>query len=86
MADKNDIGQGIVDLIRDHVTNMGEEPFGFEGLVQSKHDAGLLVFTFEDGSTYRAIIEQTWEARPVVQESTPERDPGPVLDEQEEQL
>ncbi len=52
MADKNDIGQGIVDLIRDYITNMGEEPFGFEGLAQSKHDSGLLVFTFEDGSTY----------------------------------
>lgn len=66
-----DIGQGLADLIRDHISEHAELPPGFDGLLSTKHDTGLLVWTFEDGSTYRAIVEKVWDSAPPAIDPTP---------------
>lgn len=66
-----EIGQTIADLIRDHIREHSEYPPNMEGLVETKHDHGLLVWTFEDGSTYRAIVEKVWDSAPPAIDPTP---------------
>jgi hypothetical protein len=63
------VGQALVDLIRDHIQEHGEVPPGLEGLVTSKHDTGLVVLEFDDNQTYRAIISEAWAPTEIIQES-----------------
>lgn len=61
MPTPESIGQAIQNLIRDHVVEHGDYPVGIENYTEVRHDHGLLIFTFEDGSRIRCIIEKVWD-------------------------